>query len=477
MAKLTKFHSAGMDNILNSKVWSGIGMRIKVVETINKFSMFKQDDNILVALSGGADSVTLLHLLKNLKEYSINIWACHINHQIRGQEAQRDEDFVRDLCKNLDIPLIVEIVDVPELSKKNGKSLEEMAREVRYGIFDKLADKLNSKIATAHTLNDSIETVILNLTRGTGLKGLCGIPAKRDKIVRPLIEISRIQIEEYIKNNNLSFVNDSTNNNLGYKRNRIRHEIVPKLFIINPSFTKVFKRICNNLAADEEFLQNETLKAMKKIRLSSNKFCVLRIRDLPASIQFRVIKEILTQANILCDAKRIELIENAISTGSGKINLYNNVFCIIKDDILSIKRILGRPEKSSFTSIKVKLPGKYKVNQEQELKLVIISIQEFNDRQKMNSLIYNAVDLKKINGSLIIRFKMPGDVIKLNGRNGTKTLKKLFNEYKLPQKERESCLVLADNEGPIWVNGFGTAQRVATNEKTEKVLLIEVEEK
>ena len=230
-----------MDNIPNSKVWSGTGMRIKVVETINKFGMLKQNDNILVALSGGADSVTLLHLLNSLQEYSFNIWACHVNHQIRNQEAQRDEDFVRDLCKNLTVPLIVETVNVPELSNKNSKSLEEMAREVRYNIFNKLANKLNAKIATAHTLNDSIESVILNLTRGTGLKGLCGIPAKRDNIIRPLIEISRTQIEEYIRNNNLNFVNDSTNNNLGYKRNRIRHEIVPKLFIVNPSFAKVFK--------------------------------------------------------------------------------------------------------------------------------------------------------------------------------------------------------------------------------------------
>ncbi len=464
-----------MDNIPNSKVWNGTGMRTKVVETINKFNMLKQNDNILVALSGGADSVTLLHLLNSLKEYSFNIWACHVNHQIRRQEAQRDENSVRSLCENLDVPLFVETIDVPKLSKKNGKSLEEMAREVRYDVFNKLASKLNSKIATAHTLNDSMETMIFNLTRGTGLKGLCGIPAKRGKIVRPLIEISRTQIEEYIKNNNLSFVNDSTNNDVNYKRNRIRHEIVPKLFIVNPSFAKVFKRMCNNLTADEEFLQNETLKAMKKVQLSVNEFCAPEIKDLPTSIQFRVIKEILNRANILCDSKRIELIENVISTGFGKINLHNDVFCIVKDNILSIKKMVERPEKSSFTPIKIVLPGSYKVNQEQELKLMVISIQEFNVRRKNSNLIHDAIDFKKTDGALIMRFKMPGDAIKLNGRECTKTLKKLFNEYKLPQKERESCLVLADNEGLIWVNGFGVAQRVALDEKTKEVLLVEVE--
>lgn len=464
-----------MDSIPNSKVWSGTGMRIKIVETINKFGMLKQNDNILVALSGGADSVTLLHLLNSLKEYSFNIWACHVNHQIRNQEAQRDEDFVRDLCKNLAVPLIVKTVNVPELSKKNGKSLEEMAREVRYNVFNELANKLNAKIATAHTLNDSIETVILNLTRGTGLKGLCGIPAKRDNIIRPLIEISRTQIEEYIRNNNLNFVNDSTNNDLCYKRNRIRHEIVPKLFIVNPSFAKVFKRICNNLAADEEFLQNETLEAMKKIQLSDAKFCVSTVKDLPASIQFRVIKEILNRANTLCDAKKIELIEKAIGANSGKINLHNDVFCIVKDDVLSIEKVARRSEKNSFTPIKVTPPGNYKVSKEQELKLVAISIQEYNERRKKGNLIHNAADLKKINGDLIMRFKMPGDAIRLNGRNCTKTLKKLFNEYKIPQKERESCLMLADNKGLIWINKFGVAQRVALDEKTENVLLIEVE--
>lgn len=464
-----------MDNIPNSKVWNGTGMRTKVVETINKFNMLKQNDNILVALSGGADSVTLLHLLNSLKEYSFNIWVCHVNHQIRGQEAQRDENSVRSLCENLDVPLFVETIDVPELSKKNGKSLEEMAREVRYDVLNKLASKLNSKIATAHTLNDSIETIILNLTRGTGLKGLCGIPAKRGKIVRPLIEISRTQIEEYIKNNNLSFVNDSTNNDVNYKRNRIRHEIVPKLFIVNPAFAKVFKRMCNNLTEDEEFLQNETLKAMKKVQLSLNKFHASKIKNLPASIQFRAIKEILTQANILCDAKKIELIKDAISIGFGKIDLHNGIFCIVKDDVLSIEKIAKESKKNNFTPIKIVLPGSYKVNQEQELKLMVISIRDFNVRRKNSNLIHDAIDFKKIDGTLIMRFKMPGDAIKLNGRKCTKTLKKLFNEYKLPQKERESCLVLADNEGLIWVNGFGVAQRVALDEKTKEVLLVEVE--
>lgn len=465
-----------MDNILNSKAWSGTGMKTKVVETINKFNMLKQNDNILVALSGGADSVTLLHLLNSLKEYSFNIWVCHVNHQIRGQEAQRDEDFVRRLCKNLSIPLFVETINVPELFKKNGKSLEEMARIVRYEIFNKLASKLDSKIATAHTLNDSIETMLLNLTRGTGLKGLCGIPAKRGNIIRPLIEISRAQIEEYIKDNHLDFVNDSTNNDLEYKRNRIRHEFVQKLFIVNPSFAKVFKRMYNNLTADEEFLQNETFKAMKKIQLSPNKFYVSKIKDLPASIKFRSIKEILTQANILCDAKKIELIEDAVNTGFGKINLHNDIFCIIKDDVLSIEKIAKESKKNDFTPIKIVLPGEYKVSRKQKLKLVAISIQEYNERRKNSNLILHyAIDFKKINGALLMRFKVPGDSIKLNGRNCTKTLKKLFNEYKLPQKERESCLILADNEGPIWVNGFGVAQRVALDEKTKEVLLIEVE--
>ncbi|MGN1034060.1 MAG: tRNA lysidine(34) synthetase TilS, partial [Oscillospiraceae bacterium] len=436
----------------------------------------KQNDNILVALSGGADSVTLLHLLNSFKEYSFNIWACHVNHQIRGQEAQRDENSVRRLCKNLSIPLFVETFNVPELSKKNGKSLEEMARIVRYGILNKLASKIDSKIATAHTLNDSIETMILNLTRGTGLKGLCGIPAKRGNIIRPLIEISRVQIEEYIKNNHLDFVNDSTNNDLEYKRNRIRHEIVPKLFIVNPSFAKVFKRMYNNLTADEEFLQNETLKVIKEIQLLPNKFYVSKIRNLPASIQFRAIKEILTQANILCNAKKIELIGDAVNTGFGKINLHNDIFCVVKDDVLSIEKIAKGSKKNDFTPIKVVLPGSYKINQEQELRLMVIPIQEFNVRRKNSNLIlHGAIDFKKINGTLLMRFKVPGDAIKLNGRNCTKTLKKLFNEYKLPQKERESCLVLADNEGPIWVNGFGIAQRVALDGKTKEVLLIEVE--
>ena len=132
-------------------------------------------------------------------------------------------------------------------------------------------------------------------------------------------------------------------------------------------------------------MQNETLEAMKKIQLSDSKFCVSTIKDLPASIQFRVIKEILNRANTLCDAKKIELIEKAIGVSSGKINLRNNVFCIVKDDVLSIEKVAKKSEKSSFTPVKVTPPGSYKVSKEQELKLMAISIQEYNKKRKKNS--------------------------------------------------------------------------------------------
>ena len=211
-----------------------------VINTIDEYGMIKKDDCITAALSGGADSVCLLIILKELSDkYSFTLDALHINHCIRGKESDRDEEFCRNLCKKYDIPLTVIRTDVPAAAAESKKSLEETARDIRYKAFEKHAgDK--GKIATAHTVSDNAETVILNMARGTGLKGLCGIPPVRDNIIRPLIDVTRQQIEDYLKSMNQGFVTDSTNLSDDYTRNRIRHKIIPELLKINEGFYKTF---------------------------------------------------------------------------------------------------------------------------------------------------------------------------------------------------------------------------------------------
>ena len=180
-----------------------------VLSAIEQFSLLDASKNITVALSGGADSVALIYALYRLREkLGITLSAAHLNHMIRGEEALRDEEFVKKLCKKYEIPLFCERTDVPAFAKIQGLSLETAAREVRYGFLERVNCGV---IATAHTASDNLETVLFNLSRGTALKGLCGIPPKRGIFIRPLILASRSEIEDYCKKNNLDFVTDSTN--------------------------------------------------------------------------------------------------------------------------------------------------------------------------------------------------------------------------------------------------------------------------
>ena len=202
-------------------------LRDDVKNTIQRCSMIKSGDTVIAAVSGGADSVALLHVLYSLQdELSFSLAACHVNHNLRGAESDGDEMFVRRKCRMMDIPLYVANIKVNEFRQKHD-SLEECARRLRYGFFEDIGK--NKLIATAHTASDNCETILINMVRGTALSGICGIPAKRDNIIRPLLYITREDVERYCRENELDYVTDSTNLSDDYTRNKIRHKIVPLL--------------------------------------------------------------------------------------------------------------------------------------------------------------------------------------------------------------------------------------------------------
>ena len=227
----------------------------KISAAADKYDMFCGADGVCAALSGGADSVALLLALNDMKErYGFAISAVHVNHHIRGEESERDRVFCEELCKGLNIPIYVENVDATGYSKERKLSLEEGARELRYNIFGEISRLYGCRIATAHTLSDSAETIIFNLARGTGLKGLIGIPPVRDNMIRPLIFCTRKDVEGYLAAKGQSFVTDSTNLSDDYTRNRIRHQVVPVLRTINENFAGAVSRTVETVRQDEDFL-------------------------------------------------------------------------------------------------------------------------------------------------------------------------------------------------------------------------------
>ena len=260
----------------------------KVANTIEKYNMLQKSERVLVGLSGGADSVSLLLCLKRL---GYNLAACHINHQLRGDESVRDEQFCIELCSKLDIEIFVHRIDVDEYCNQNGLSIEEGARKLRYSLFDKAGC---DKIATAHTLSDCLETSLFNFARGTGLKGLCSIPPVRNNIVRPLIECTRQEIENFLENENKGFVIDSTNLQNDYSRNKLRHLVVPVLEDINPSLLSTYYKTLENLKSDEKYLDLQANKLLSAA-LSDTGYNAALLDDAHHAIKNRAIAKILSQ--------------------------------------------------------------------------------------------------------------------------------------------------------------------------------------
>lgn len=295
-----------------------IKMKEKVKNTIlNSGMLTDRHRNITVALSGGADSVALLCCLYMLKEeLDISLSACHVNHNLRGEESDGDELFVRRLCRMLDIPLYVRNIRVADYVGRH-ESTELVARRIRYDFFGELGR--GRLIATAHTASDNCETVLINLIRGTALSGLCGIPPKRDNIIRPLIDCTREEIERFCRENSLGYVTDSTNLTDDYTRNKLRLNIIPELKRINPSLVAAIGRMSRSVTLDDKYLDKIACGEKSKA-YRDGKYYVPALCSLDECILRRVAAMILEENDIPTSALTITKTVQIIRDGKGKIN-------------------------------------------------------------------------------------------------------------------------------------------------------------
>ncbi|MBQ2746704.1 MAG: tRNA lysidine(34) synthetase TilS [Clostridia bacterium] len=421
-------------------------MQEKVIKAISDYAMLKDATSVTVALSGGADSVALLHCMLSLKSrYDVKVYALHLNHMLRGAESDRDEAFVTALCKKWDVPLVVAHADINKESAKTGESTELAARRVRYEFFER---ERKGVVATAHTASDSAETVLFNLTRGTAAAGLCGIPPVRDIYIRPLIFCTRQDIEQYCEKNGLEFVNDSTNFTDDYTRNKIRHNAVPVLKEINPSFESSVLRMSAYIREDNSYLDSVADAEYKKA-VSEDGLNTENIGKLHPSIAKRVLKKYFGRE---LDSVNLELLYKTAKGEIGATVLPLGVTARVKNGLLCFETEQSQPDFSYKTEI-------YKEN-----------------IKKVNSLLLkNALDCGKIVGVPVVRQRQPQDSIRLTNRGVTKTLKKLFNEMKIPENERAKLPVICDDIGVVWVCGAGAAERVRVDEKTKEVFVIKTE--
>jgi len=425
----------------------------KVLEAIKDYNMLKKSRKVTVALSGGADSVCLLHILNSLKSrLNIELTAAHLNHLIRGDEALRDEAFAKEFCSKLGIPIFCERIDVPSYAEENGISVELAAREIRYDFLNRVSGGL---IATAHNSGDNLETVLFNLTRGTALKGLAGIPAVRDNIIRPLIYCSRQEIEDYCAANGLSFVTDSTNLSDDYTRNKIRHNIIPLLRELNSSVETAVLRMGKTLSEDNDFIDSIAKEEFCSRQNADGSLSLKNFADLHISVALRVIKlyTLKLGASEISNTHLKQVYHICLNGGEAQLH---------KCAFLAENGRLYKKENSS-------------VDTTFSVEILPASAEEFSKIEKINNLLLKSfIDCDKIVGKLVVRTRQSGDTIKLKNKNGTKPLTKLYNEYHIEKEIREKLPVLSDDNGVVFIYKIGVAERVAADNNSKNILKINV---
>lgn len=462
----------------------------KVREYILKNKMISKGDSVIVGLSGGADSVCLLDVLNRLsEEFLLKITAIHIHHGIRGKEADRDMEFAKNICKERNIEFKTFYYDVPSYAKDNGLSEEEAGRKLRYETFFKEAD--GKKIAVAHNLNDNVETFIHNVCRGSGLTGLTGIKPVAGKIIRPLLCLERKEIENYLEKEKILFINDSTNFEEDYTRNRIRLNVIPYLQQnINNKTVQHINETEMELAETEEYLDKVSDELYEKIFVEAGK-CIFAKKEEFAKLDLfmrkRLIRIVIEKvAGKLKDITRVNInaVSELVDKQSGKyLMLPYNIIVRTEQDRVVFERkstadILNM-EKEKNEKIEINKSGKYTFGDFEfeveviEVKKEVEDIKNLENSIKKGQKMYTKwFDYDKMNFTACLRYRQSGDYIVINNNGGKKKLKDYFIDNKVPLSKRDKVPVIADGNHIIWIYGYRISEYYKITEETKRIIKI-----
>ncbi|MBN2795502.1 MAG: tRNA lysidine(34) synthetase TilS [Clostridia bacterium] len=439
----------------------------KVELAIETYKLIEPGDKIVVAVSGGPDSMALLHSLHTLsKTYFLKLYVCHLNHMLRGEDADEDARTVKAFCDDLHIESYIFSRDIEAYAKVNQMGFEEAARDVRYKLFDYVLEKTGAnKIAVGQNMNDQAETLLMRLYRGAGLEGLTAIKYKRDHVIRPLLGINRDEIEAYVLQHNIKTCLDKTNLETDYSRNKIRLEVIP---YIKENFNEnIIKRLYETtmqLQEDADFIDQTVENTYRDFvhnqdQVNLNLWCTLHI-----AVQKRLLRKVvLKQSGSLKDFSGIQLnqlIELIQKKSHGTKLLVKGIYFEISYDNLLIykedtKGLIETPFK----------PGETFIYKNQCLKVI-----NLEDLKATKHVI--TIDVEKIVGELKIRTRLPGDRFAPLGMKGTKKLKDFMIDEKIPAKDRDDVLLLCDDEHIIWVVGYRMSELYKIDASTLESLTI-----
>lgn len=432
----------------------------KFYQTIKKYDMLGEKDALLCGYSGGADSTALLHLLHTFCTGNrIRIAAVHVNHRIRGEAADRDQQHCIRFCRERDIELFVRSADVPSLAAASNTGIEETARRERYRIFGELCVSEGfTKIATAHNSGDNLETVLFNLLRGTGIRGLCGIPPVRGAVIRPLIECSKEEITGYCRENGLGYASDETNGDPAYTRNFIRSEIVPLILRVNSRAEANVLRMCSQLRRDSDFLDGLALNDPRFA--SDSRDALLSRRIIQGYSAFAGGGQL--QAVHVADALKL-LKEGRLH---GSVSLPSGIAMRKTRTGFVFEKGRKKPDEPFSCPLG---EGKNDLGKAGAVFLCknINDIKEIKNIYKL--FIYITLYSDKMKGVIYIRNRRNGDVIRSGGM--TKSVKKLLGEKQTDPAERDLLPFVCDGEGLLWIPGIavrdGAEKRGGNDENDE----------
>lgn len=427
-------------------------------------ALFKKQDKILLAVSGGKDSVLMTQLFK-LCNYNFSI--CHCNFNLRGEEAQRDEVFVKLLATNLEVPFYVTHFDTKLYASTHHISTQMAARDLRYQWFEEIRKQgAYDYIALAHHQNDSIETLLLNLVRGTGISGMHGILPKRNRLIRPILFLSRQQIEDFVDENNINFVEDSSNQTSKYARNKIRLKVIPQLREINPNLEHTFAQNIFRFAETEEVLQQVVGQLRKDLFVIQNEDFYLSIAKLQNLKPQKLLTFELLKQFHFSDLVVSEILKSL--TKQSGTSFYSHTYraTVNRDDLI----ISALPVETIQEVILMHPKDESVCIAENRISLFYPNVNDIaNDKNKAS------VDLDKLIFPLIIRFRQDGDKFMPLGMRNFKKLSDFLIDSKVPLPQKEKTPLLINGNGEIiWVAGLRQDNRYKVNASTKKVAIFEL---
>lgn len=441
----------------------------KVINFIDTHGLIDEGDRILIALSGGPDSVFALHFFHKYKRrFKIEIDAVHLNHKLRGKESDKDEKFCEQLCEKMGIELITSQVDIIKLKEKSRKSIEEIAREQRYKFFDYTASKLHSsKIITAHVQNDNTETVLLNLSKGTGIKGISGIPVKRGKIIRPLLILSKEEVLAYLNETKLKYRIDKSNEENDYQRNIIRNKILPVIISgINPCIHDAVFRTSQNLRVLSAYINKQVEEYFNKyvetednsIKISNSLYEKVESSFLDEVLKLTLEKFLQSDVS----AKDVAKLKGLYYLQVGKdVKFKENHSALRERNFILLKRT----KKTNFTEAKIKVGHSIKIA---DHKISIWKVK--NSRFLIHEPGCEFISMNVENPTFTIRNWKDGDKFIPLGMKNFKKVSDFLTDKKIPSSQRKKQLVLTYRNQIVWLVGLRIDERYKITTSTKQAI-------